>query len=135
INSPKQQVLNIPSPLVPLDQDQITDITSSIDKTKYLVHDNIHIQFFKNPKFGLYLIEYLRKKSSAVEIKIQQVPSINNELPSSFNYTLYLSEPNQEIESTYDEINRLFQSVKIKTYKSTRGKNLSLLDYNRPYMV
>ncbi|CAF3581439.1 unnamed protein product [Rotaria sp. Silwood1] len=120
IDSPKQHMVKTPSPPISPHEDQITDITSSIDKTKYLINDNIHIQFFKNPKFGPYLIEYLQQKTSGVEITIEQSPSINNELPSSFSYTLYLSGPNQDIESTYDEISKLFKTVKIKIYKSGR---------------
>ncbi|CAF0878197.1 unnamed protein product [Rotaria sordida] len=120
IDSSKQEILKLPSPTISPDKDQITDITTSIDKTKYLVNDNIHIQFFKNPKFGTYLIEYLQQKISGVKIKIEQSSSINDELFSSFNYILYLSGSNQDIESTYDEINNLFQTVKIKIYKSLR---------------
>ncbi|CAF3564415.1 unnamed protein product [Rotaria sp. Silwood1] len=120
IDSPKQHMVKTPSPPISPHEDQITDITSSIDKTKYLINDNIHIQFFKNPKFGPYLIKYLQQKTSGVEITIEQSPSINNELPASFSYTLYLSGPNQDIESTYDEISKLFNTVKIKIYKSGR---------------
>ncbi|CAM2724483.1 unnamed protein product [Rotaria socialis] len=94
--------------------DQIsTDSNAHVDKTKYLVNDDIHIQFFKKPKFVPYLIACVQQEAPGIEIKIQQ---------STSSCTLDLSGSNQDVESAYDHIKKLFTNVKVKTYKSTRAR-------------
>jgi hypothetical protein len=122
---PQPDLNTTPPPVIP-DKYEETVFSNSNDKKEYLVDDDNHIQFFKNPKFGPYLIEYLQQKEPAVQIEIQQSPSTNNQLESSFTCTLFLSGPTRGVQSTYDDIKKLFQTMKIKIYKSIRGKHLTL---------
>ncbi|CAF2078725.1 unnamed protein product, partial [Rotaria magnacalcarata] len=94
--------------------DQIsTDSNTNVDKTKYLVNDDIHVEFFKKPKFAPYLIAYVQQKAPGIEIKIQR---------STSSCTLDLSGSNQDVEYAYDHIKKLFTNVKVKIYKSTRAR-------------
>lgn len=87
---------------------------------KYLINDQIGIQFFKNPKFAAYLINYVQQESFPIPIEIQQA---NDKLSSCF-YTIEFSSSQQQAKQVSEVIERLFETVKSKIYNQTKGKFL-----------
>ncbi|CAF2676130.1 unnamed protein product [Rotaria sp. Silwood2] len=99
-------------------------------EVNYIVDDDIHIQFFRNPKFLPYLINYIKQETFSIEIDIKQVNSKDDK--SLLNYTIKLMGKKKQNRIVENFINNLFQSIKCKTYHQNKIKkwlfNLTLID-------
>ncbi|CAF3683782.1 unnamed protein product [Rotaria sp. Silwood1] len=96
----------------------------------YLVDDDIHIQFFRNPKFLPYLINYIKQETYAIDIDIQQVYSEDDKL--FLYYVIKLIGKKQQNRIVRNFIKNLFKSIKLKNYHQNQIKkwlfNLTLID-------
>ncbi|CAF3373011.1 unnamed protein product, partial [Rotaria sp. Silwood2] len=55
----------------------------------YVIDDDIHIEFFRNPKFQRYLINYIKQETYSVDIDIK--PGTSNDGELLYNYVIKLT--------------------------------------------
>ncbi|CAF3683750.1 unnamed protein product [Rotaria sordida] len=91
---------------------------NDICEVNYLIEDDIHIQFLRNPKFLPYLINYIKQEIFSIEIDIKQVNSKDDE--SLLNYTVKLIGKKQQIRVVRSFIKNLFKSIKSKIYHQNK---------------
>ncbi|CAF0980483.1 unnamed protein product [Rotaria sordida] len=99
---------------------QLFAVENDNNQYKYLIDDHIHVQFFKNPKFASYLINYIQQESFPIHIEIQQVLQASEQ--SSCSYTLEFSSKQQQAKYVCNIIERLFGTVKSRIYHQNRVK-------------
>ena len=99
---------------------QLSTAANDNHQYKYLFNDHIHVQFFKNPKFGPYLTNYIQQASFPVRIEIQQALSTTEQ--SLCSYTIEFSGKQEQAKSVCNVIERLFGTVKSRVYHQKKGK-------------
>jgi hypothetical protein len=90
----------------------------------YIIDHEIDVQFFKNPKFFPYLINYIRQETFSLEIEIKRVDPKNDE--SVLNYAIKFIATKEQNRVIRSFIKRLFESAKFKTYNKIILKKCSL---------
>lgn len=83
-------------------------------ETTYLVDDEIQIEFFKNPKFIPYLINYIKQETFSIQIEIKQANSNDEELLT--DYTIKFIGRKKQNRVVRNFIKNLFRSIKSKIY-------------------
>ena len=87
---------------------------------KYVVDDDIRIQFFRKPNFLPYFINYIKQETFSNEIQIEEMNSENDE-PLGI-YAIKLSGEKQQNRIVRNFIKNLFETIKSKKYHQNNVK-------------
>ncbi|CAF3451474.1 unnamed protein product [Rotaria socialis] len=100
----KENLSKLSLTITPLKSQCVSTVDDN-NQYKYLIDDSIHVDFFKNPKFSSYLINYIQQESFPIQIQIQKLPETSEQPLSS--YTIEFLSKQQEAKHTEIQVNTI----------------------------
>ncbi|CAF0947397.1 unnamed protein product [Adineta ricciae] len=87
---------------------------------EYPIDNTDLIEFFENQSFVSYILEYVKEKTVSIPIDVKK--ALHDDVISSTKFVLHLTATEEQYQTIVNFIEKLFQTVQIRTYKQQKVK-------------